>query len=556
MGGGPPRPKSGLTFDHILSRLQSELSKSRETTQELHGLSGTMNEINDTLGGVVAPPPLHLTGPLPVVREAGAPQLPSSSQPLALPGPTMAGVDIVSLQKEIGETKNALAGHTEKMNLIENLMSEHEGVKRELSMLRELIEEQRRDRRPSSPQKITFQTFKEIDDDAQSLRTLRPEGERDIYGDVGDDDVEAARRAQREDHGRPRTPEPGMRRNIDDDYHGPEPSPPGSPITLSELHFNIDEQVQTLARQFESTLAFSKGLQAQQSEDQKTIRDLEDKISKLEAMVQSRAQLASDDSKTLAALGEWKAGVETAWGTIQSDWNSERTRMKEARDAWEARVRGVEDAVQKVTVAVATANVSKDRERDFRIGGHGLVTPPSPRSLSADSERERKRKKKQRGRRRSSGAVSESEVLDQEAEREENELDEADVGEGSDGPRRRRSKSPRRLNGHALANGNGNGNGNGHLRHPIKTESTSEEDEAIRRSDSPTSFGEEEDKSQSGRAMNGDTKSSFKMPLTPDSSWHSEQDRKSSVPSLTAASPGTKNPSGAPSPPIVTSTLR
>ncbi|KZS89265.1 SMAD/FHA domain-containing protein, partial [Sistotremastrum niveocremeum HHB9708] len=145
MGGGPPRPKSGLTFDHILSRLQSELSKSRETTQELHGLSGTMTEINDTLGGVVAPPPLHLTGPLPVVREAGAPPLPSTQpQQLALPGPTM-GVDIVSLQKEIGETKNALAGHTEKMNLLENLMSEHEGVKRELSMLRELIEEQRRE---------------------------------------------------------------------------------------------------------------------------------------------------------------------------------------------------------------------------------------------------------------------------------------------------------------------------------------------------------------------------------------------------------------------------
>jgi hypothetical protein len=51
--GGSMRPpgKSGLTFDHILSRLQTELQKSRETGAELHTLTGTMNDINDTLGG-------------------------------------------------------------------------------------------------------------------------------------------------------------------------------------------------------------------------------------------------------------------------------------------------------------------------------------------------------------------------------------------------------------------------------------------------------------------------------------------------------------------------
>ena len=51
--GGSMRPpgKSGLTFEHILSRLQGELQKSRETGAELHTLSGTMNDIHDTLGG-------------------------------------------------------------------------------------------------------------------------------------------------------------------------------------------------------------------------------------------------------------------------------------------------------------------------------------------------------------------------------------------------------------------------------------------------------------------------------------------------------------------------
>ena len=52
MGGNMRAPgKSGLTFDHILSRLQGELQKSRETGAELHSLSSGLTEIQDTLGG-------------------------------------------------------------------------------------------------------------------------------------------------------------------------------------------------------------------------------------------------------------------------------------------------------------------------------------------------------------------------------------------------------------------------------------------------------------------------------------------------------------------------
>lgn len=52
MGGGARPPgKGGLTFDHILSRLQGELQKSRETGAELHSLTNAMNDIHETLGG-------------------------------------------------------------------------------------------------------------------------------------------------------------------------------------------------------------------------------------------------------------------------------------------------------------------------------------------------------------------------------------------------------------------------------------------------------------------------------------------------------------------------
>jgi hypothetical protein len=48
--------KSGLTFDQILSRLQGELQKSRETGAELHNLTGAMNDIHNTLGGSLVSP--------------------------------------------------------------------------------------------------------------------------------------------------------------------------------------------------------------------------------------------------------------------------------------------------------------------------------------------------------------------------------------------------------------------------------------------------------------------------------------------------------------------
>ena len=54
MGGSAHPPgKSGLTFDHILSRLQGKPQKSHETGAEPHSFNGSMNEIHDTLGGTL-----------------------------------------------------------------------------------------------------------------------------------------------------------------------------------------------------------------------------------------------------------------------------------------------------------------------------------------------------------------------------------------------------------------------------------------------------------------------------------------------------------------------
>ncbi|KAF4596924.1 hypothetical protein EYR40_007374 [Pleurotus pulmonarius] len=68
MGGGMRAPgKSGLTFEHILNRLQGELQKSRETGTELQSLNGTMSKVHDTLGGSLPsklPPYPHISPPV------------------------------------------------------------------------------------------------------------------------------------------------------------------------------------------------------------------------------------------------------------------------------------------------------------------------------------------------------------------------------------------------------------------------------------------------------------------------------------------------------------
>jgi hypothetical protein len=51
MGGMRPPGKTGLSFDVILSRLQGELQKSKQTGHELDTLTGAMHVIQDTLGG-------------------------------------------------------------------------------------------------------------------------------------------------------------------------------------------------------------------------------------------------------------------------------------------------------------------------------------------------------------------------------------------------------------------------------------------------------------------------------------------------------------------------
>ncbi|RDB28011.1 hypothetical protein Hypma_002244 [Hypsizygus marmoreus] len=150
MGGGMRPPgKSGLTFEHILSRLQGELQKSRETGAELHTLSGAMSEIQDTLGGNLPANLPSYPSNLPPVRhpqqqsqqhqqqqvnEASTSTSSSPQQPSTLP-PSTALLDL----------QTQLTSHVDKIRALEGVLVEQESIKQEIKSLREMMEEKRRE---------------------------------------------------------------------------------------------------------------------------------------------------------------------------------------------------------------------------------------------------------------------------------------------------------------------------------------------------------------------------------------------------------------------------
>ncbi|KAJ7625406.1 hypothetical protein B0H17DRAFT_907641, partial [Mycena rosella] len=145
--GGSMRPpgKSGLTFDHILSRLQGELTKSRETGQDLQTLSGAMNEIQDTLGGSLPPalPPYpHVLPPVrPPPTEPAVPSPPQlhTTQSHAPENTANGAVALSDLQSQLMTTQSSLATHVDKIRALEGVFAEQEAIKQEVRTLRDLV---------------------------------------------------------------------------------------------------------------------------------------------------------------------------------------------------------------------------------------------------------------------------------------------------------------------------------------------------------------------------------------------------------------------------------
>lgn len=202
VGRGVPK-QGGLSFDAILSKLQSEVQRSRETSQELQSLTAAMSEIHDSLGGVSAQPIPAYPHVLPPVRQ--------DSDPVVPPPPTAPPPEVALLTEQLEQTRSMLTTHVDKIDSLglESIVGEHDGLKREIGKLKEMIDHQKLETTMAiaSHEQTRKQAMEEDDDDTRSVGTVMPSEQFDE--DMEDDNLEARRRRSRE-LGRPRTPEPSM----------------------------------------------------------------------------------------------------------------------------------------------------------------------------------------------------------------------------------------------------------------------------------------------------------------------------------------------------------
>ncbi|KAF7329040.1 Glycosyltransferase family 69 protein [Mycena venus] len=461
MGASMRAPgKSGLTFDHILSRLQGELTKSRETGQDLQTLSGAMNDIQDTLGGsLVCTVPISHLSPhvLPPVRPPQAESSAPSPPQLHLPAPETGSPALSELQSQLLTTQSSLASHVDKIRALEGVLAEQEAIKQEVRTLRDLVGVLQQGSAAQEP-KGGFDLeddegeADDEDSDAHSVSTVMPhalervdeedeeEEDEPVHADDKQDEEheprslspehqdifqehEEDREQRRAELGRPRTPEPtnmGMSRNLARSSTLRSPlaassssdasvaSPPGP--TINEL----TNRLALLSTQLESALAMSSTLQAQHAAAQSTIVALEDKVKRLEGLVSAVVSSAPSNKETTdskkdttespaaaesavtAALLSFKNSLQGQWSSVQEEWAQERERLKRTRDDWENQMRGMVDERIK-----AKFTNSFPAPMSYPHANGGLATPPSPRSLSADSAHGRRRRRRSTSRGRS-----------------------------------------------------------------------------------------------------------------------------------------------------------
>ena len=340
---GPKQPSqnsNGLSFEHVLSRLQGELQKSRDTSTNLGDLTSTLNEVQDTLGGG-APPPLP---PFPHPSRGGAPP-PSSYQPMSGINGGGGGKDahaqsIAALQSQLNETQSSLAGHVGKIRDLEGLLAEHDVIKREVGSLRTQMESLLRLRAaaPSAPPTtngrespvaamLDSQEDDSDDDDSASVSS------------VGTVRISTAEQRAISSRSGPNGHLPsanGKSGSLPSSSSFP-PSASASlavDLALQEQNAKLAARLEALSAELDEATKLGQTLRSQHAEASLTIRALEARIQGLEKAVEG----ASDDAAEARWRG-WRDAFEESWNKERASWDVEREKLRGAVREWEERKR-------------------------------------------------------------------------------------------------------------------------------------------------------------------------------------------------------------------------
>ncbi|KAG9044218.1 hypothetical protein FS837_008613 [Tulasnella sp. UAMH 9824] len=427
MGGAPRAGKSGLTFDHILSRLQTELAKSRETGSELQTLTGALVDVQDTLGGALPPNLPPYPASLPPVRPPPATAEQAAGAAGRATSPPVDPAQLTNLQTQLHDTQSTLQQHLDKIRHLETYVSEQESVKREITFIKDQMEERKREVEILLMQRRRdhdggFSRRREMvdddDDDARSVATVTPDD---------DSEDEEDRRRRREELGRPRTPEP-TGHLADEDFEDERrrqaelaaasqpttssaPAQPAAPQPdLSEIYSQnalLATRLETLTAQLDSAMELSRTLQTQAQLAHSTIAVLEAKVGSLEAAVQEQKDKAASSSPIAeeqqptpepAPVAEpsvsksiwdaWRDTMEVGWKTERETWQSERDRLASAVKEWERRTTELERKEDERTSKEERLAAERKQRRESGFDSTSSSEEPSDESDGEGASRE------------------------------------------------------------------------------------------------------------------------------------------------------------------------
>ncbi|BGP27549.1 cell cycle arrestin response to pheromone-related protein [Rhodotorula toruloides] len=414
----PPRTtpaQNGLSFEHVLSRLQGELQKSRDTGANLTDVKSTLGQVHDTLGG--GPPP-------PIPPNAGVPPRPATSAAAS----EAHAQSIAALQAQLTETQTSLQSHVGKIRDLEGLLAEHDTIKREVGTLRAQMEEaqlsmsrmmherdgkgaggalkagQTNGRESPIPKMLEAEEGDEPahdDDDVRSVSSVdtiiaplsRTNG-------ISHDDDEADKSAST-------GPSP-----LSDDFDAPSDHHPADdhvkPLPLARLaraglsstredsvrERHLQEQnsklfarLDALSAELDEATTLGETLRSQHAEASSTIRALEDRIAALEKAVDSR--VAEAEGRVLKEAEEkwaaWRNKFEQSWKTERETWEGERQALRKMVEEWEERKKLEADlaAAEEEDDDTSDSSASDKEDGGVDLGTAGSADADSGPSSSA-----------------------------------------------------------------------------------------------------------------------------------------------------------------------------
>ncbi|CAK5263107.1 unnamed protein product [Mycena citricolor] len=380
MGGSTRVPGRGLTLDHILSRLQAELAKSRDTGHDLHALTGTLNGVEETLNGGPAaatapafPDVLPPVRPVPPPKALSVPSLPTQAPPTSeAPAPDV----IAELQAQLREQQEAFAVHAESLRALQTVLAEQETMKAEVQALRDYV---------AADRERNFDDNDEDEDDdddsdAQSIVTVGPDQDLDTLEEVEEPENEDAEPSGNDFHGRSQTPEPTMEEEDESEVppqqeQEPEPIKPPGP-SIADLTTRLDQ----LAAQLETALATSSALEAAHAAAQLTIAKLEAKLERLEALPAEPLPIPEPVPPAPVVMPHPDIDeLHAELAAVRADLAAERGQ----RDAWTG---GLDERVRLMILAAG-----KVTQINGEVDGNGWRSLPSPTSSPTHSPRRYKR---------------------------------------------------------------------------------------------------------------------------------------------------------------------